>query len=155
VQDFTIERSDVTLHPDYGKRQEGRVRNTINDIALIRLPRLALPSISVRVACLPIDPVSAAAKLNVPDLREGLAGFYPTVVGWGYTQAGPFAAELMGVVNRVATDVQQKLALPVLNDTECSEKLFGWTPRPDQICAGGGLDKDSCSVGDGEGKGEG
>ena len=85
-QDFDIAPEDVVLHPDYGKDRQKKLTNTINDIALIRLPRLAEENLAVRVVCLPILPKVAAEQLNVPDLGIGLTSFYPTVVGWGHTE---------------------------------------------------------------------
>ena len=85
-QDFDIAPEDVVLHPDYGKDRQRKLTNTINDIALIRLPSLAKENLAVRVVCLPILPKVAAEQLNVPDLGIGLTSFYPTVVGWGHTE---------------------------------------------------------------------
>ena len=142
VQDFDIEPDQVIMHPDFEADPQGRVTN---DIALIRLPRPAQENLAVKVACLPIDPQLAAAQLNVPDIREGLASFYPTVVGWGYTKSNPFDQKIGGGREKVAESIQQKLAVPVLTDDQCSSKLDGFTPRSDQICAGG--EKGStCSV---------
>merc|ERR1712210_175513 len=102
-QDFDLEPEDVILHPDYGQERQDYMINTINDIALIRLPRTASPNLAVRVVCLPIDPKVAAEQLNIPNIDEGLASFYPTIVGWGHTQG----------LQRVPSPVQQKLAVPV------------------------------------------
>jgi len=143
VQDFDIEPDQVIMHPDFEADPQGRVTN---DIALIRLPRPAQENLAVKVACLPIDPQLAAAQLNVPDIREGLASFYPTVVGWGYTKSNPFEQNLGGGREKVAESIQQKLAVPVLTDDQCSSKLDGFTPRSDQICAGG--EKGSTCSGD-------
>ena len=90
-QDFSIQAEDITVHPQYENTRTG----AIFDIALIRLPRLVNLNSGVSVVCLPIDAAIAAAQLNVPDIREGLAGFYTTVVGWGYTEADPFDKELV------------------------------------------------------------
>ena len=146
-QDFDIAPDDVVLHPEYGKeRQSGVVENTINDIALIRLPKSASENMAVRVACLPIHPKVAAAQLNVPDIGDGLTSFYPTVVGWGHTQGDPLNRTFSGSRTRVASSSQQRLAVPVLSSEKCAEKLFDFIPRLDQICAGGESGKDSCSV---------
>jgi len=143
-QDFDIKPDDVTLHPGYGKERQDKIVNTINDIALIRLPRQASENLAVRVVCLPLQPEVAALQLNVPDIREGLASYYPTVVGWGHTQGDPYNRTFSGTSQRVASDIQQKLAVPVVSDEKCGDKLFGFIPRPDQICAGGEIGKDSC-----------
>ena len=140
LQEFSIRPEDVTRHPDF-KDQPGGA--PINDIALIRLPKLASENLGVRVACLPIDPVVAARGLNVPDIKEGLVSYYPTVVGWGYTESGP-EAELEGKKEKVGSSIQQKLEVPVLSESECSRRLV--KPRPDQICAGGEKGKAFCAV---------
>ena len=143
VQDFTIAPADVSVHPDYGA---GRGGGTVNDIALIRLPRLAQLNEAVGVACLPTDPVAAAARLNVPDIGQGLAGYYLTVVGWGHTEADPFDRELTGEANQVASPIQQKLGVPVLTVEQCASKFPRLTLLESMICAGGEKDKGSCSV---------
>ena len=142
-QDFDIESEDVILHPNYGKQIF-----TINDIALIRLPRTARENRAVRVVCLPIHPKVAATQLNVPDINEGLTSYYATVVGWGETEGDPFEFR-KGIKERVASPIQpiqHKDAIPVLSSEQCSEKLFDFIPRPDQICAGGEIGKGSCVV---------
>ena len=145
-QDFDLEPEDVVVHPDYGKVRQDKITNTINDIALIRLPRTASENLAVKVVCLPLRPKVAAVQLNVPDINEGLASFYPTVVGWGHTKGDPFDRELSGTKERVASAIQQKLAVPVLSNETCSENLFDFIPQANQICAGGEVGKDSCSV---------
>lgn len=145
-QDFDIKPDNVILHPDYGTERQSKIVNTINDIALIRLPRPASTNLAVRVVCLPLQPKVAAAQLNVPDIREGLVSYYPTVAGWGHTEGDPFDQTFSGTVQSVAYDIQQKLAVPVLSSEKCGEKLFGFISRPDQICAGGEIGKDSCGV---------
>ena len=120
--------------------------NTINDIALIRLPRQARKNLAVKVVCLPLQPDVAAEQLNVPDINEGLASYYPTAVGWGYTEADPYKQQHEGTKERVATKIQQKLAIPVLSTDQCRRKLFDFIPRSDQICAGGEEGKDTCGV---------
>ena len=77
-QEFDIKPADVILHPEFTEESDGR---TINDIALIRLPRLARENRAVKVACLPINPTLAARELNLPDIGDGLVSYRPTVVG--------------------------------------------------------------------------
>ena len=137
-QEFDIKPEDVIRHPDFGEEADGRV---INDIALIRLPKLAKENQAVRLACLPIDAAVAARDLNVPDIREGLVSYRPTAVGWGKNVT---SERLSGVRERVGSAVQQKLALPVLSESECSGRYV--QPRPDQICAGGEEGKEFCTV---------
>ena len=54
--------------------------------------------------------------------------------------------EFSGVKQKVASSIQQKLAIPVLDNVQCGAKLFDFVPREDQICAGGEVGKDSCGV---------
>ena len=140
LQEFTIRPEDVTRHPDFKEQKGGP---PTNDIALIRLPKLASENLGVRVACLPIDPLVAARGLNVPDIKEGLASYYGTVVGWGYTESGP-DAKLEGKTEKVGTSIQQKLEVPVLSESKCGSRYI--QPRSDQICAGGEKGKEFCAV---------
>ena len=152
-QDFDIKSEDFIIHPEYGIVYKGGVyqgkrRNIINDIALIRLPRTARENAAVRVACLPLDPNVAAAQLNVPDLGEGLASFYATVVGWGQREGyDPYSTKILhGSIEKVASPIQQKAAMTVLSKDQCSEKFGGFTFISSQICAGGEEVKDTCKV---------
>merc|ERR1719187_853171 len=131
------------MHPDYSSSPDGK---SINDIALVRLPRLAQLNQAVRVVCLPINPQIAAEELGVPDIGAGLEGFYPTVVGWGHTKGNVFDQEIAGAgtSERVASQLQMKLAIPVLSNDTCSSLFSNWTPYDSQICAGGEEGKDSC-----------
>ena len=149
LQDFDLRPEDVTQHPGYDKERQShqsQVVNIINDIALIRLPRPAKLGLAVRVACLPLRPKVAAAQLNVPDIEEGLISYFPTLVGWGFTEGDPFDQKFAGTRVKVASTIQQKLAVPVQSTSQCRAKLFDFIPRSDQICAGGEDGKDSCSV---------
>ena len=147
-QDFSIEADDITVHPQY--KSTGSRTGPIFDIALIRLPRLVNLNSAVSVVCLPIDPIIAAAKLNVPDIREGLAGFSATAVGWGSTEADPYDRELVGDRERIDSTVQQKLAVPVLSTEACTRSfdsiVRGFSVKENQICAGGESGKDTCGV---------
>ena len=62
------------------------------------------------------------------------------------TQGDPLDQEFSGVKQKVASSIQQKLAIPVLDNLQCGAKLFDFVPREDQICAGGEGGKDSCGV---------
>ena len=137
-QEFDIKPEDIIRHPDFEEESDGRV---INDIALIRLPKLAEENQAVRLACLPIDATVAARELNIPDIREGLVSFRPTAVGWGKNLT---EEKLSGVREKVGSAIQQKLALPVLSKSECSRRYL--EPRADQICAGGEEGKEFCTV---------
>ena len=77
-QEFDIKPADIVLHPEFTADSDGR---TVNDIALIRLPRVARENRAVKVACLPINPTLAAKELNLPDIGDGLVSYRPTVVG--------------------------------------------------------------------------
>ena len=61
-------------------------------------------------------------------------------------QGDPLDQEFSGVKQKVASSIQQKLAIPVLDNLQCGAKLFDFVPREDQICAGGEVGKDSCGV---------
>ena len=137
-QEFDIKPEDITRHPDFEKESDGRVTN---DIALVRLPKLAKENQAVRLACLPIDAMVAARELNVPDIGEGLVSYRPTIVGWGKNVTNE---QLSGVRERVGSAVQQKLALPVLSKSECTRRYL--EPRSDQICAGGEEGREFCTV---------
>ena len=139
-QEFDVKPEDITVHPGFKKKSEGRL---VNDIALIRLSKSAQENLAVRVACLPIHPTIAATDLNLPDIQEGLSSNFATVVGWGFTDSDP-SAKLSGRQERVGHSVQQKVALRVLSGSECSRRFL--QPRPDQICAGGDYGKGFCKV---------
>ena len=138
VQDIDITEDSFIIHPDY-QRSRTQVHN---DIALIRLPSPVELNRAVRLVCLPLNAAITAKELNLPNITRGLEGTYPHVVGWGYTDPIGFKSDLH--TSRVATSIQQRLAVPVLSDEECREKFLLPTAR--QICAGGELGKDSCKV---------
>ena len=137
-QEFDIKPEDVIRHPDFEEQSDGRV---INDIALIRLPKLAKENQAVKLACLPIDATVAARDLNVLNIGEGLVSYRPTVVGWGTDVTN---SKFSGAREKVGSAIQQKLALPVLSKSECSRRYL--EPRSDQICAGGERGKEFCTV---------
>jgi hypothetical protein len=145
VQDFDITSELVKVHENYQKV----LSNVKNDIALIKLPRPAVLNNGVGIVCLPLNPLEAARQLNIPDIRDGLTGTIPNVVGWGYTEYDPWASDLQGDFAKanVATTVQQRLAVPVLSSTACAKKFNKFEPNVSQLCAGGELGKDSCKVG--------
>ena len=109
---------DITVHPGFKKKSEGRL---VNDIALIRLSKSAQENLAVRVACLPIHPTVAATDLNLPDIKEGLSSKSAVVVGWGVADSDP-DVKLYGKHERVGYSVQQKLAVPVRSGSECSRR---------------------------------
>ena len=139
LQDFLISEQDVTVHPDYQKL----IDQVHNDIALIRLPLPAVLNSAVQVVCLPLDAALAAAELGVEDLRAGLEGKYPQVVGWGHTHPLQWGGD--EEETGAPSSVQQRLAVPVLAEDQCN---FGFSFRPtdSQICAGAEQGRDSCRV---------
>ena len=145
AQDFEITNDQVTVHEDYRRRPS----NVENDIALIRLTRPAVLNSGVQIVCLPINPLEAARELNVRNIKDGLTGKFPMVVGWGYTEFDPniWSSEQGDFAEtNVASSVQQRLGVPVLSSSECTQKLGRFKPDATQICAGGELEKGSCKV---------
>jgi len=142
VQDFKITPELVTKHPGYKKG----LSNIVNDIALVKLPRPAVLNSGVQIVCLPLNQAETARQLNIPDMRDGLTGTRPVVVGWGYTEFDPWAFEQQGDFKtaNVASKVQQKLEMPVLSPSSCQAKFSNFQPEESQICAGGEQGKDSC-----------
>jgi len=140
-QDFDIGKADVTIHENYQRRPS----NVENDIALIKLPRPAILNSGVQMVCLPSP--EAASQLNLPNLRDGLTGTFPNVVGWGYTEYDPFSlSKNQGdfKTDNVANTVQQRLGIPVLSASQCTQKFGRFKPLESQLCAGAELGKDSC-----------
>jgi len=144
VQDFDITTGQVIVHKDYQRR----AYNVENDIALIKLTRPAHLNSGVHIACLTLDPQTDARALNIPDLRAGLEGTRPNVVGWGYTEYDAWAPGQQGDFNEthVASSVQQRLGVPILSSSECKRKFNNFNPNNNQICAGGEPGKDSCKA---------
>jgi len=143
VQDFDITSAQVTVHEDFDRG----LKNIVNDVALIKLPRPAVLNKGVQIACLPIDAFKAARDLEVSNLKNGLIGKMLTVVGWGYTDYDPHALKVQGDFKEtgVANTALQKLKIPVLSTSVCSRKFQkGFQPEESQICAGGENGKDSC-----------
>ena len=65
VQEFTVKKSDVFVHEEYGKQQ----KTIANDIALVKLDRPAELNNGTQLVCLPTQPDIAAAELGVSDIR--------------------------------------------------------------------------------------
>ena len=122
--------------------------NVLNDIALVKLPRPAILNSGVQIVCLPLQAENTARQLNIPNLREGLIGTIPVVVGWGYQEYDPWAIEQQGDFKEanVASKVQQKLGVPIVSSYDCGQKFERFEPESTQICAGGETGKDSCRV---------
>lgn len=146
-QNFDIGPNDVMVHEDYQTKVQGKFRNILNDIALIRLPTEARLNNGVQLVCLPKWPAEYRPELEVDNIMKDLEGRRPTVVGWGYTSGfDPWSGDLQGDTEKygVGSRIQQKLALPLLDPKVCTQKYDGFQPEESQICAGGERGKDSC-----------
>ncbi|XP_018568809.1 serine protease 7-like [Anoplophora glabripennis] len=109
---------EVIVHPGYDKEVIS------NDIGLLRVSKMNSDAENVRPVCLPITEDTRNARIS-----------YCVVTGWGFTDTGRNA------------DVLQKVDLPIMNLTSCSEvykseKKVKLSYK--QICAGGKNKKDSC-----------
>jgi len=146
-QNFDIGPDDVIVHEDYGPVEEP-YKNILNDIAIIFLPRPAILNAGVQLVCLPHIPTEYRQELKVSNLVEDIVGKRPTVVGWGYTSGfDPYSyTKVQGDFDgfNVASKSLQKLAIPILDPEQCSDKFPGFKPVPTQVCAGGEIGKDSC-----------
>ena len=143
VQDIGIEHK--IRHESYRITHN----NVLNDVALIKLSSPAVLNHAVQIVCLPVNSTEAARLLGLENLGSGLVGKRATVVGWGHTQFNPFSTEEQGDFehHNIASTSQQKLDVPVLSSTECTQKFGrGIIPEDSQICAGGEPGKDSCKV---------
>jgi len=140
VQDIDV--ASTIKHEAYEKG----LKNIVNDIALIKLSRPAVLNNGVQIVCLPGDPAQAARVLGLRNLGSDLVGKKLTVVGWGYTEYDPYKKEVQGDFDRanVANTAQQKLEIPVLSSSDCTQKFGKLIPEDSQICAGGDYGKDSC-----------
>ena len=125
VQIIDVAEGDMIVHPDY------RVgKNVFNDIALVKLSRPAKLNEGVQVACLPLDPAATAQAMGVANLRDGMVGKWPQVVGWGYTSGDPYTqVDKSNFANggSSAELQQQVLAIPVLSAQDCRAKE--WSSR--------------------------
>jgi hypothetical protein len=61
-QDFEIKRENFLLHASYVPATANH-QNVLNDVALIRLPRAAIPNAGVQFGCLPLTPHDLAAEI--------------------------------------------------------------------------------------------
>jgi len=138
-QDFDIQEDDFKAHEDYLTVYENGHKNTVNDIALVKLPRPAILNEGVQMACLPFKPLEIQDYLKIRDLIPGLVGRNSTVIGWGKTDVDQLES-FGGLGSRVLL----KLQVPILSMEQCSAKSNRFTPRETQICAGGDKGKDSC-----------
>lgn len=143
VQEFFVEKGAMIVHPGFkiGK-------NVLNDIALVKLDRPARldEDGGVQPACLPLDPALVAQQIRVRNLRDGMVGKKPIVVGWGFTEGDPLTQLEKSDFEKgssSASQYQMHLPIPVISNQECLEK-FNYNLDDSQICAGGEKGKDSC-----------
>lgn len=146
-QDFYIGREDVVTHEGYAAVKEGKFKNVVNDIAIVRLPRDAELNPGVQMICLPHIQSEYRSSLGVSNIISDLEGRTPTVVGWGFTTGfDPWSGDPQGDIEEygVGSRIQQKLQLPLLNSSTCSDLFRGFQHRNSQLCAGGEVGRDSC-----------
>ncbi|KAM7364429.1 serine protease 7-like [Cochliomyia hominivorax] len=106
----------VVVHGGFGSYNG---YHNYHDIALIRTDRNMQYSVSVAPICLPhVVP-------QTPQLRAGLK---LSVAGWGHTGTAKYTAE------------KRKVELPYVDNSVCPIKV-----APEQLCAGGEYQKDSCT----------
>jgi secreted trypsin-like serine protease len=118
VQDIQIER--YIVHDDYNFH----LKDSPNDIALIKLSRPAIFNFYVAPICLP-----HTDRLKKFDLE----GQSLVVAGWGRTESGS------------QSNIKQKVDVPVVSARQCQEVLETKVTDSLQICAGGVKGKDSCN----------
>jgi len=110
-----IEIKTQIPHPFYSPRSGN------NDIGLLRLEHDVKYTDFIRPICLP------PANLPIPAFGTNL-----TVAGWGATENG------------TTSDVKLKVAVPLLSNVNCKNKLDNGVVNANQLCAGGEQGKDSC-----------
>ena len=104
-QDFDINEENIIIHENYKNAVfENGKKNYSYDIALIRLPKLAILNQLVQVACLPDNFEQFNEEQEIDDEIEGIIGRKPTVVGWGKTDAYQLKSW-----DGVGSKIQQKL----------------------------------------------
>ena len=135
VQDIKV--ATVWKHPNFTIRKDGIPDN---DIMLIKLSTPAVYNRLVRPVCLP--PASFDSLLGEEGHSPGFFKHGNVVAGWGSTQTyrGDFGI-----------GVPQKLITPLLSNEECIESFerlglrFGSISVEGHLCAGGEIDKGSCT----------
>jgi len=146
-QDFDITEDAFKKHEGYGQVYDDDKKNTVNDIALVKLPRPAVLNSGVQLACLPFQEKEILNYLRIDDLISGLVGKQPTVIGWGKTDA-----DQLRTFNGLGSRILQKLEkVPILSYDQCSAKGLNVNLRESQICAGGIKGQDSCRGDSGSG----
>lgn len=124
VQDIPIE--EIIVHEEYRASD----KNSHHDIALIRLSRAVQFSYFIKPICLP----SSKDLQRKNDIEERF-----TVAGWGRTEKGTWS------------DVKLKVDVRGVDKTHCTQIYANQKANhlkrviiPQQICAGGEKDRDSC-----------
>lgn len=134
VQIMDFEENAWIIHKDFAVLGENRV----NDIALVKLPQMATITDSVIPICLPLDPAGVASFIGVTDLRQGMEGKRPEVVGWGFMVGDRWLRTTNG---SSGSRYQQVLDVPVRGTDQCSTVS---NLQESQICAGGEDGHDAC-----------
>jgi len=146
-QDFDITEDAFKKHEGYGQVYDDNKKNTVNDIALVKLPRPAILNEGVQLACLPFQEKEILNYLRIDDLISGLVGRQPTVIGWGKTDA-----DQLRTFNGLGSRILQKLEkVPILSNQQCSAKGINVNLRESQVCAGGIEGQDACRGDSGSG----
>lgn len=136
VQKFDIGPNDVTVHEGW---DPNRVVTNGNDIALVRLPRLATTYIEEpRQNVFPIC-LAWKRSIRLPD-GEFL------VTGWGRSNNDPSDPGFIRTAGTFEAK-QQKLVVPLIPIRKCKSdyRIFKKISDTKHLCAGGELGKDSCS----------
>merc|ERR1711936_69248 len=135
-----VTAADIIPHEDYLPRGN----NIENDIALIRLPQRLETNKGTQFACLPQP--SNASNAALEDWNRDTIGHKATVVGWGYSCYENGTRSFCKKAKVVPTKIQQKLKVPVLDGTACSNNgnIRFELDSAAQICAGGEAGKSAC-----------
>jgi len=153
AQEFVIGKNDVFVHENYSVSVQGRNKQIYNDIALIKLPDYADLNAGTNLVCLPWNEAEYKRELEVKNFDSDLVGKKGTVVGWGFTTGyDPWLGDDQedAVTHGTGSSKQQQLEVPILSPGGCeaawrdSKASTIWTPRGDQVCAGGEFKKGSC-----------
>jgi len=153
AQEFVIGKNDVFVHENYSVSVQGRNKQIYNDIALIKLPDYADLNAGTNLVCLPWNEAEYKQELEVKNFDSDLVGKKGTVVGWGFTTGyDPWLGDDQedAVTHGTGSSKQQQLEVPILSPGGCeaawrdSKASTVWTPRGDQVCAGGEFKKGSC-----------
>jgi len=136
AQRFDVTAKDVKVHEDWDLN---KVVNNGNDIALIRLPRLATTYFEdfdeiVGPACLGWD-----NTIEVPNSKY-------VVSGWGRTNNDAYDRGDIGISGAHSAKLQKLPDVPFIPIEECKAKYSIFKDLSEkQLCAGGIEGKDSCS----------